>query len=278
MRVLIVGGTSTLGVAAKAALSPHCEVVTAGRHGCDIEVDLAWPLERLRLPADVDTIVNTAAHFPGATPEDALAAEEVNALGAQKLCIAASRAGVKHFVLVSTMFALAGPGSRAFNAYSVSKRHGEELARLACAATGLALAILRPSQIYGPGRRVRDHQPFLFFMLERARDGLDIELYGTRDPRRNYIHVKDLAQILARVVKQGVCGTFACQHPADVTYSQVAAAAYRAFGTSGTVRHRAEMPDIPDNVFALEREIYARVGFEPATTLDAGILSMARSL
>ena len=70
MRVVIVGGTSSLGSALKTALSTRFEVITAGRTNCDLEFDLTWPLARMALPEEVDVVVHTAAHFGGKTAAD----------------------------------------------------------------------------------------------------------------------------------------------------------------------------------------------------------------
>jgi len=274
MKVLVVGGTSSLGLALTARLRTSCEVVTAGRHGCDIEIDLTWPLERMALPAGIDAIVHTAAHFGGNAPSDLVEAEQVNMLGTLKLCLAAAGAKVRHFVYVSSVFAALEEGSVHCTAYALSKRHGEDAARFACAASALPLAIVRPSQIYG-GARAPAHQPFLYAMIDRARKGEDIVLYGTRDPLRNFIHVDDVARAIARVVALGVVGTYACQHPQDVTYSQIADAAFRVFGAGGRVRFLRDKPDIPDNVLARDEALYEAIGFHPATTIEDGIRRVA---
>src|SRR4030095_15097078 len=65
VKVVIVGGNSSVGLALKAVLSDSCDVITAGRKNCDIALDLAWPLARFLLPEDVDAVVHTAAHFGG---------------------------------------------------------------------------------------------------------------------------------------------------------------------------------------------------------------------
>jgi len=54
----------------------------------------------------------------------------------------------------------------------------------------LPLAVLRPSQIYGAGPRFRAHHPFLHAMLDKAKKGDDILLYGNHDPWRNFIYIE----------------------------------------------------------------------------------------
>jgi nucleoside-diphosphate-sugar epimerase len=151
MKVVIVGGTSSVGSALKSVLSTSCEVITAGRMNCDLALDLTWPLERLLLPDDTDVIVHTAAHFGGKTAADIIEAENVNVLGTMKLCQAASGTKAQHFVLVSSIFACLKEDSEHYGAYALSKRHAEDVARFTCATHSLPLAVLRPSRSgHGP--------------------------------------------------------------------------------------------------------------------------------
>ena len=172
MKVVIVGGTSSLGSALRMVLSESCEVITAGRTNCDLALDLTWPLEqRMVLPDDVDVIVHTAAHFGGKTAADIVEAENVNVLGTLKLCQAAASAKARHFILISSIFASLNEDSEHHSIYALSKRHAEDVARFVCATHSLPLTVLRPSQIYGAGPRFRAHQPFLHAMMDKAKKG-----------------------------------------------------------------------------------------------------------
>lgn len=276
MRVLVVGGASSVGSALKAALSASYEVVTAGRTGCDLPFDLTWPLEQMALPRDVDVIIHAAAHFGGKTAADIVAAEEVNVLGTLKLCQAAADTRARHVVFISSIFASLPRESEHHSIYSLSKRHAEDVARFVCTTHSLPLAVLRPSRIYGAGARFRAHQPFLHMMMDKARRGEDILLHGTRDPRRNFIYIDDLTAVISSVVSKRIVGTYSCQHPGDVTYSRIAKAAFEAFGTRGSVRFLRDKPDIPDDAFALDDALYEAVGLRPGTTIEDGLRKIAR--
>ena len=275
MRVVIVGGTSSLGSALKTALSGRCEVITAGRTTCDIEFDLTWPLERMAFPKDVDVIVHTAAHFGGKAAADIVDAEHVNVLGTMKLCEAAADATARHVILVSSVFASLNEDSAQYGVYALSKRHSEDVARFVCASRSLPLAVLRPSQIYGAGPRFRVHQPFLHAMLDKAKKGEDILLYGSHDPWRNFIYIDDLTAVICKVIDARIVGTYSCQHPDNVTYSQIAKAAFQAFDTKGSVRFLRDKPDIPDNVFPRDNALYEAIQFRPRITIEDGLRRIA---
>jgi nucleoside-diphosphate-sugar epimerase len=275
MKVVIVGGTSSLGTALKAALSASCELITAGRTNCDLAFDLTWPLARMVLPEDVDVIVHAAAHFGGKTAADIVEAEHVNAFGTLKLCEAAASAKARHFILISSIFASLREDSEHYSIYALSKRHAEDVARFVCATRSLPLTVLRPSQIYGAGPRFRAHQPFLHAMMDKAKKGEEILLYGTRDPQRNFIYIDDLTAVISRVIAARIVGTYSCQHPSNVTYSQIAKAAFQAFDTRGSVRFLHDKPDIPDNVFAADDALYEAIHFRPSTTIEDGLRRIA---
>lgn len=278
MKTLIVGGTSALGRALAPVLAGSGDVLTAGRQHCDIAMDLTEPDDRIVLPPDLDAVVHTAAHFGGRTAADYVAAEDVNCMGTLKVCVAAARASARHLVLISSQSASLTAGSEYFGIYALSKRHAEEVARLFCLENGLPLTILRPTQIYGNGDSFRPHQPFLHTMIDKARAGEDIAIFGSHDPRRNYIHVDDLTAVIGRVIRDRVEGTFSCAYQTDMTYSQIAVAAYQAFNTQGRVRFLADKPDIPDNVFESDNTLYERLDWSPRLNMLEGLRAIARDL
>jgi len=271
MRVLLAGGNSSLAQVLRPVLASFAEVLTAGRSGCDMELDLAWPAGCFELPTGVDSVIHLAAHFGGQDFESMLAAEEVNALGALKLAHACSSAGVSHLVQVSSIFAGLGEETPFYNSYALSKRHAEELARLYCHKAGLPLATLRPAQLYGEGEAFRRHQPFLYALLDRAQRGEDIVLYGNNDARRNFIHVVDMAEVIARVVRQRIEGRYDCISLSNLRFSEIAAAAVAAFGSDSAVSFDATKPDIPDNAFAADDTLYRRIDYFPQISLAEGL-------
>ena len=271
MRVLVVGGTSSLASALKPTLSECAEVVTAGRKGCDVHLDLGDPPGRIELPTGIDVVVNAAAHFGGKTFDDMLQAEAVNVLGVLNLCQACTDARVQHLILISSIFASLDPGSPFFGAYALSKRHSDEMAQLYSATFGLPLTILRPSQIYGVGEAYRKHQPFLFTIIDRATEDEDILIHGSNDARRNFIHVEDVVKVITLVIQRKLRGVYECVNIENVTYSQVAAAAIEALQSKSIIKNVAGRPDIPDNAFALDDTLFRLIDYFPRISIREGM-------
>ena len=269
MRVLIVGATSSLAQALIPLLRGQCEVLTAGRNGCDIELDLSSP--HIEIPPGIDCVVNMAAAFGGKTFSDSLQAMDVNVLGLMKLCDASSKAGAKHLVHVSSIFSDLTSDSPFFGAYALSKRHSEDVARFCARECRLPIAVLKPSQIYGVGGQFRRHQPFLYTIMDRAERHEDIELFGSNDPLRNFIHAQDVARIVAAVVAMKIEGTYACVNPDNVTYSQIAEAAIAAFDSGSKVRFLKDKPDIPSNGLACDEMLFRLVDCFPRISIAQGM-------
>lgn len=276
MKTLIVGGTSTLGLALKPALAEFSEVATAGRKDCDFVLDLGDPVERISMPPNVDTVVHAGANFGGLDISEILAAENINVLGTLKLCHAAAEGGVKHFVFISSIFSCMKAESALFSVYALSKKHAEEAARFYCNRHSLALTILRPSQIYGNDDSYRTHQPFFYSIIDKASRGEDITLYGANDARRNYIHIDDLVKVIACVVKERIEGVYACMHPQDISFTQIARAAFNAFNSHAQIRFLKDQEDIPDNVFKQDDSLYQKIGFYPQISIEEGMRQIAQ--
>jgi nucleoside-diphosphate-sugar epimerase len=271
MKILIVGGTSTVGRALIPVLSEIGEVVTAGRKNCDFHLDLIDSVEKIVLPKDIDVVINTAAHFGGNTEKEILDAENVNVLGVIKLCHAIVEAKVKHFILISSIFSNLSKESKFYNIYAISKKHSEEISSFYCKTYSVPLTILKPSQIYGDDNSFRLHQPFFYTIVDKAEKGEEINIFGSNDAHRNYIHIDDLTKIILRVVRNKVEGLYSCMYPKDVRYSQIARAAIAAFKSKGRVLFLKSEPDVSDNIFKKDDSLYKKIAFYPQISIKDGM-------
>jgi UDP-glucose 4-epimerase len=249
MRILIVGGNSNVGMALEPVLSQFAKVITAGRNDCNIHLNLSDLDKNIILPDNIDVIIHTAANIGGNTDEEIMDAEIINVLGTLKLCQAAAENKVKHFVLISSMFATLDEKSPYYGIYSLSKKHSEDVAKFYCDRHSLPLTIIRPSQIYGDSDNFKKHQPFLYDIIDKAEKGEEIVLWGHGRTGRNYLHINDLVGWIKRVIQDKVYGALNCIG-AKASYLHIAKTASIVFAVATankssiiTVIEKEEMPE-----------------------------------
>ncbi|MGE3774142.1 MAG: NAD-dependent epimerase/dehydratase family protein [Gammaproteobacteria bacterium] len=78
--------------------------------------------------------------------------------------------------------------------YGESKLAAETLLRERCAAAGIALTVLRPPLVYGPGNKANLHA-----LLTAIARGVPLPLASIRN-RRSLVHVDNLAEAIARAI------------------------------------------------------------------------------
>lgn len=275
MSILIIGGTSSIAKALKSKLSKQTEVITAGRNLCNITWDISDDLEVDTFPSTIDTIIHTTANFGGETDKAILETINVNVLGTLKVCQLARQKKTNQVVLISSIYAHQNYVSAPPSAYALSKRHSEEVAQWYCKTHNIPLLILRPSQIYGTGSNFRKHQPFFYHILDKAAANEDIELYGSHNPKRNYIHIDDVATTIQMAIQKKLTGVFSCTSAHTTSYGEIAAIALQVFRSNKKIKFLIDKPDIPDNYCEIDTTLYQQLQWFPSVTLEQGIQSIA---
>jgi nucleoside-diphosphate-sugar epimerase len=163
--ILVTGASGFVGRAVVAALARDHNVRAAVRRPqlsfpASVEVvqhpDLSEPFDWQPLLAGIDQVVHLAgiAHSRGVNPA---MHDRVNRAATIHLAAAATQAGVRHFVFVSSIRAQCGPAAdhalterdppAPIDAYGRAKLAAEEAVR----ASGAPFTVLRPVALYGPG-------------------------------------------------------------------------------------------------------------------------------
>lgn len=277
-RCLVVGHTSMIGQSIITQTEDSWRIITAGRRSADIYLDLADPLSPVEDAPPCDVAVVVAADFGGPSSEDFVRAELVNVAGIVASAKLAEAAGVTHLVLISSVSAIYDTGDSHFDAYALSKRHGEEAVSLFCSQRNIALTILRPTGVYDALGRARAHQPFLYSMIDQASAGRDITVYGSADPVRNFINTADVAQVVSRVIESGLQGTFTCPGLESLSIRQIARLVLATFGNIGALCEDSSRPDIATLPDLPATDLYRRLGWSPVISLRQGLLDIARSM
>lgn len=277
MKVLIIGSTSVIGKALGRHLSEQgIEVKFAGRKQADIAFDLTAWQEKATTSQVFDVVVHVAADFGGYTARDFIRAELVNGVGTLAACALAYEVRAAHFIFLSSISASYQAGDPYYGIYALTKRHGEEVAHYFCSERDIALTILRPSQVYDDVGRCRRHQEFFYLVADQAQAGQDIQLFGSYDASRNYLHLSDLLETITRVVRGRHEGAFTCAHPTDVSISELANTALKVFSAGGKVKFVANKPDMEDLPQKGDAALYELIDYWPSVDIEQGYQRIKR--
>ena len=251
-------------------------VQMAGRDDdADVRFDLAAPFAPPANAGTFDVVIHCAASFGGNRLDDAARNETVNAVGSFRVAELAQAVRCRHLIAVSSLSILDHPENQYFGSYGLSKKHGHENLRWSCEQLGIGYTALLASQLYDEHGEARRHQPLLYRIVDCAREGTEVQLFGRVSPRRNFLFVEDLAAVVQAVIEKGVFGTYPVVASESPTLIEVAETAFRVFGTPPRIRELTEKPDTPTIYIPADRTIYDRVDYRPTTSLEAG-LSLVR--
>lgn len=214
-RYLITGSTGFVGRRVLAALTrrgDNCRVLVRRGDGGPHAVcgDLADAPALTAACAGINCVIHCAGYahaFSALSGEEARQHWLVNFEGTRNLVEAAGRAGVRCFVFLSSVKAMAEPGDTCCanedfpgepeGDYGMSKRAAEAAVLEAAARYGMHVVILRLSMVYGAGGRGN-----LERMGRLVRKGLFPPLPETGN-RRSLVHVDDVVAAILAVAADG---------------------------------------------------------------------------
>jgi nucleoside-diphosphate-sugar epimerase len=208
-RVVLTGPGGFVGRAVAACLDrAGYEIVPAGRHEIG-EIHRATDWSGVLNGADAVVHLAARVHIMGPQDEDAY--REVNLHGTANLARQAKAAGARRFIFMSTLKVLGESGEAVrpgdppapHDSYAVSKTEAE--AALRDLAEDMALVILRPPLVHGPG--VGANFETLMSVIAR---GVPLP-FASVDNRRSLIHVDNLAD----AVRHALTAPAGLYHPKD---------------------------------------------------------------
>jgi len=268
-----------------------CAIITAGRDQLDL-IDQAavrawFATER------PDVVFLAAAKVGGILANDSYPADFLydNVMIEANVIEAAHRSGVAKLMFLGSSciypkFAnqpivesslLAGSLEPTNEWYAIAKIAGIKLAQAYRRQHGRDFISAMPTNLYGPGDNfgLKDSHvlPALIHKAHRAKEEgrTSIEIWGSGSPRREFLHVDDLADACIFLMKH----YSADEHinvgsGSDVTILELARIVCRAVGFSGDIVYDKSKPDgTPRKLMSAVR--LQSMGWEPQTPLDEGI-------
>lgn len=156
--------------------------------------------------------------------------------------------------------------------YGIHKLALEKYLQLAHRLYGLEYCILRPANLYGPGQRLDVSQGAVAVFLDRALQGLPIEIWGDGSVVRDYVYVDDAVDAILKAARYtGAQRIFNIGSGKGTSLNQLVAEIEKLLGRPIKVNHAATRNlDVPANVLdpALARR---HLEWSATTPLDEGL-------
>lgn len=197
--VLVTGATGFIGSRLR---NSGRTLVRAKFNPNDVEGDLLNLDSLHQACSGIDTVFHCAGYAHAFTSADANQHWRVNYEGTRNLIEAAGNAGVKRFIFLSSVKAMASPGSQCVDeqwpgeptsAYGLSKRAAEDAVLAGGLKYGMGVVNLRLAMVYGRGGRGN-----LERMGQAIKRGWFPPLPNTNN-RRSLVHVSDVISAIHAV-------------------------------------------------------------------------------
>jgi nucleoside-diphosphate-sugar epimerase len=148
-----------------------------------------------------DAVIHLAAcaHVTNQAKIDKSLLHETNVEGTARLAQEAAKAGVKHFIFISSIGAMADTSNKVLCAdapcspttlYGQSKLMAEKELKFIAGKYGMEWTIIRPPLVYGPGNPGNMQR-----LLKLIRSGIPLPLASVRN-RRSFVYVENLVDVI----------------------------------------------------------------------------------
>jgi GDP-L-fucose synthase len=296
-RVFVAGHGGMVGSALTRRLAAlGCAVLTAGRGEVDLrrqEATEAWLAAKRP-----DAVFVAAATVGGILANDTRPAEFIydNLMIAGNLVEASRRAGVKKLLFLGSSCIyprlapqpmteealLTGPLEPTNQWYAVAKIAGLKLCAAYRRQYGADFISAQPTNLYGPGDtydlQASHVVPALMAKTHHAKatGASEVEIWGTGTPRREFLHVDDLADALVFLMER-YSGELQINvgWGEDVSIRELAELIAEVVGYKGGFRYATEKPDgTPRKLLDTQR--LSAMGWRPRIRLRDGLADAYR--
>ncbi len=204
-----------------------------------------------------------------------------NIIGSINLIDAASRAGVKKFVYISTGGAVYGepealPASeecpvRPISAYGISKHTVEHYLHLYNCNNGLNYTVLRYSNVYGPRQDPLGEAGVVAIFTEKMLEGAEPVIFGSGEQTRDYVFVEDVVEANILALSGGDRGIYNIGTGVETSVNEIFRTLSEALDFKGRAVHEKARRGEVERI-ALDNSLARReLGWEVKNSLREGL-------
>jgi len=296
-KVYVAGHRGMVGGALVRRLArEHCTIVTVERREVDLREQAA--VREWMMRARPDAVFVAAATVGGILANDSRPAEFLydNLMIEANLIEAARRADVEKLLFLGSSCIyprlapqpmaedalLGGPLEPTNQWYAIGKIAGLKLCAAYRRQYGCDFISAQPTNLYGPGDTfdlAASHVvPALIAKTHHAKmtDAPSVEIWGTGTPKREFLHVDDLADALVFLMQRYSDESHVnVGSGAEVTIAELARLIARTIGYGGAFHYAADKPDGAPRKLVDTTRLNA-LGWRPAISLREGLADAYR--
>jgi GDP-L-fucose synthase len=291
-RILVAGHRGMVGSALLRRLAQEsCVLLTVGRS--DLDLRRQEQVEQWLASERPDVVFMAAATVGGILANDTRPAEFIydNLAMAANVVEAARRSGVRKLLFVGSSVIylrlapqpiaeealLTGPLEPTNQWYAVAKIAGLKLCAAYRRQYGCDFITVQPTNLYGPGDTydlTASHVvPALIAKTHRAKlaGAQEVEIWGTGTPRREFLHVDDLADALVFLIERySGEGPINVGCGEDISITELADMIAEVVGYDGSFRYAHDKPDgAPRKLLDISK--LTAMGWRPRIPLKTGL-------
>jgi nucleoside-diphosphate-sugar epimerase len=270
--VAVIGPRSMLGRQLIARLRAQGIATAAvGRSAADdVRFDLRDERVLVQNGLQADVVFHCAASFAGDDDEGLRQNFLANAASAIQIASLVRQLEAKTLIYAGSVFSDRASGEGNFNSYGLTKAVAEQVMTWAMEQQGKQFCSLRFAQLFDTEGRCCHHQPWFGRIIAHTARGKDIRVPRS-DGVRNFLHVRDAADLMIRAAAGGVTGVLDVTHPQSLAVEAIAAIAYEVFGEGGRAVIAPEKLPFRPIHFPDGAKAFERLDLWPAIDMHEGI-------
>ncbi|MGB8510010.1 MAG: NAD-dependent epimerase/dehydratase family protein [Pyrinomonadaceae bacterium] len=255
-----------------------------------VEGDIARPDDVLSALDGAETVINLVhTTVPGSSMLDPAYDVESNVVASVRWLSRLTGTSVRRLVFVSSGGTVYGLPQKdlideqhptdPISSYGITKLAIEKYVAMYASLAGVRHLTLRPSNVYGEGQRLHIGQGVIGVLADRALRGETLEVWGTGESLRDYLHVEDLVAAIVRLVDYaGTRQVFNVSSGRGHSVIDILAILRRVLGSLPEVTYKAARGfDVPVNVLDSSL-LRAETNWEARVPLEDGIERVVRWL